>query len=384
MKKITIITENLYGGGVQRILQIICKHFDFSKYKVTLYTVREDNPDYKLFPSNITFKYIFDTIKPGEAPLQQFYIKLKNKIKLLIYYHLSPRFFYKLFINEKTDVAIAFIEGYATRLVSGFPDTHTKKIAWLHIELENFHWSKVAYKNIQEEKNAYMSMEKIVCVANLVKHQIDKLYPVKNKSIVIHNPIDRDLILKSSKEKITEIVFTNKNYYRAIAIGSLDDRKGHDRLIRVINRLKNENINLELWILGKGEKYNELNTIINEYDLSNRVFLLGFQTNPYKFIKCSDMYICASYAEGYNTAITEALVLGKPVVSTECSGVKEQLGENNEYGICTPNTEEGLYEGIKQMLNEKTLNHYTQKAKERGKDFTLEASMNKIYQLIES
>ena len=119
-------------------------------------------------------------------------------------------------------------------------------------------------------------------------------------------------------------------------------------------------------------------------DILALLTLVGFVENPYPYIAASDIYVCSSYAEGYNTAITEALILGKPVVSTECSGVKEQLGENNEFGICTPNTEEGLYEGIKQMLNETTLKHYTKMAKERGENFTLEASMNKIYHLLES
>ena len=111
---------------------------------------------------------------------------------------------------------------------------------------------------------------------------------------------------------------------------------------------------------------------------------MGFQNNPYPYIAVSDIYVCSSYAEGYNTAITEALVLGKAVVSTECSGLKEQLRNNNKYGICTPNTDEGLYEGLKQMLNDSTLNHYTMMARERGKYFSLEASMDKIYRLIES
>lgn len=383
MKKIIFITENLYGGGVQRILQIICKHFDYSNYEITLYTVREDNPDYIIFPSNITFKYIFDTIKPGQTSLQKFYINIKNKIKLLVYYHLSPRFFYKLFINEKTDVAIAFIEGYATRLVSGFPN-NIRKIAWLHTDIINNHWSKIAYKNIIDEKKAYETMEQIVCVADTVKRQFDKTFNLTNKSIIIHNPIDSEYIKNLSSEMTGKYDNDRNNCHILITIGALIDVKGYHRLLNIAKRLMYENLNFKLWIIGEGYKHKEFELFIQENKLSSHVKLLGFQTNPYKYIKAADIYVCSSYAEGYNTAITEALVLGKPVVSTECSGVKEQLGENNEYGICTPNTEEGLYEGIKQMLDEKTLNLYTQKAKERGKDFTLEASMNKIYQLIES
>lgn len=117
--------------------------------------------------------------------------------------------------------------------------------------------------------------------------------------------------------------------------------------------------------------------------MSSYIKLVGFQQNPYPYIKQADIYVCSSYAEGFNTAITEALILGKPVVSTECSGVKEQLGNNNEWGICCKNSEEGLYEGIKKMLTNNNIIHYAKQAAIRGKDFSLETSMNAIYKIIE-
>lgn len=382
-KKVTIITESLYGGGVQRILQIICNHFDYERYNLTVYSVIEDTPRPPFYPSQISYKYIFNAFKQEYNIGKRIWIKVKNRCKLFIYYHFSPKLFYKLFIHEKTDVVIGFIEGYATRIVAGFPD-NTKRIAWLHIELNNFHWSKIAYQTIEEEKEVYLSMSKIVCVANIVKEQIDNLYPVSNKTIVIHNPIDQDRILKLAQESLPENLIQKKYPVRIIGIGSLDSRKAHDRMLRITKCLKEENINYELWILGKGEKGNELKEFIHENNLDDRVKLLGYQDNPYPYLQAADIYVCSSYAEGYNTAITEALILGKAVVSTECSGVKEQLGENNEYGICTPNDDKGLYHGIKQMLNPNTLAYYTQKAQERGRSFTLENNMNKIYELLES
>lgn len=59
------------------------------------------------------------------------------------------------------------------------------------------------------------------------------------------------------------------------------------------------------------------------------------------------MYVCSSRREGFSTAVTEALIVGTPVVSTNCSGAYELLGKNNEYGIVTENNEDALYEGIK-------------------------------------
>lgn len=376
-KHIALFTENLYGGGVEKIQQIILRNFDYEKYDVTLYSNRKEVLSKTFYPSNIKYKYIFASSSPNNT--LNILGKIKNKIKLWVYYHCSPKVFYLLFIHQRYDVAIAFIEGYATRLVSGIPNS-TKKIAWVHTDMENNHWTNVAYRDSNEEIKVYSNFHKIVCVSKIILEKFNRIFNLTNKTIIIKNPIERELIINLSKIPLNN----NKNKIRLITLGSLIDIKGYDRLLRIGKRLVEDNTNYELLILGKGGNKEQLLEYIKNNKLEQFIYLVGYIENPYPYIAASDIYVCSSYAEGYNTAITEALILGKPVVSTECSGVKEQLGENNEYGICTPNTEEGLYEGIKQMLNNNTLAYYTQKAKERGKDFTLEASMNKIYQLIES
>ena len=63
------------------------------------------------------------------------------------------------------------------------------------------------------------------------------------------------------------------------------------------------------------------------------------------------MYVCSSYREGFSTSLTEAMVLGIPSISTACSGAKEILGENNEFGLVVENTEDGIYDGIKEFID---------------------------------
>lgn len=382
-KKIVFITEALYGGGVQRILQIILSHFDYCQYDVTLYSVRKNSVRRDIFPDNIKYKYIFDVANNKDSFLKKFLFKIKNKIKLCFYYHTSPSLFYRLFIHERADVAIAFIEGYATRLVSGFPKD-IKKIAWLHIELDNFHWSDIAYRNREEERNSYLLMQHIPCVSKEVKRQLDNLYGVNNTSMVIYNPIDTEMIKKQARIVNSSIPERKKDVIRIISLGSLDERKGHLRLLSACNKLIKEGHHLEIWILGKGEKLQQLKNFTISNHINDKVTFWGFQDNPFSFLSASDIYVCSSYAEGFNTAITEALVLGKPVVSTDCSGVKEQLGDHNEWGICVPNSEEGLYNGLKQMIKPDIRNHYSEQSTIRGKDFTLNKSMNEIYRLINS
>ena len=122
--------------------------------------------------------------------------------------------------------------------------------------------------------------------------------------------------------------------------------------------------------------------------LERMVFFTGFKINPYPYVRAADLYICSSLLEGLNTAMSEAIILNKPVISTKVSGATEVLGENNEYGLVVENNEEALYNGMKKMMtNPKLLEHYRQKSCERAAFFdpinTVKAVENMIVEVVE-
>ena len=138
-----------------------------------------------------------------------------------------------------------------------------------------------------------------------------------------------------------------------------------------------------MYILGLGEEKEKYEKIIDDNGLTDTFKFLGFRDNPYKYVKNADLYVCSSRREGFSTAVTEALVLGKPVVSTNCSGAYEMLGENNEYGIVTENNEDALYEGIKKMLTTPgMIEDYAERAKERGKEFSTEKTVMAVEEML--
>ena len=162
-------------------------------------------------------------------------------------------------------------------------------------------------------------------------------------------------------------------------------RKGCDRICHIQKRLKDSGVNTHIYFLGKGPDEDYVRNFSKKYNLEDSITLLGYQTNPYKFVKNCDLFVCASLAEGFSTAATEALILGTPVVTVEVSGMKEMLGENNEYGIVTENDEDALYEGIKKILTTPNLlEAYAAKAKERGKAFSTEKTVKAVEEMLES
>ena len=117
--------------------------------------------------------------------------------------------------------------------------------------------------------------------------------------------------------------------------------------------------------------------------LEETFIFLGYHTNPYKYVSKCDLYVCSSISEGFSTAATEALIVGTPVCTVEVSGMKEMLGEHNEYGVVTDNNEEALYEGVKSLLkNPEQLAYYKKQAQIRGKYFSTENTVRAVEEML--
>ena len=195
---------------------------------------------------------------------------------------------------------------------------------------------------------------------------------------VYYNTNESDKIIRLSKELVETDLFKSDEI-KIIGVGKLLKSKGFDRMVKIINKLVGERYPVHLYILGEGPLRKELEQYIKENKLYDYVTLLGYQTNPYKYVAKSDLFICASHAEGFSTATTEALIVGTPVCTVEVAGMKEMLGENNEYGVIVENSEEKLYEGIKKLIsNPELLQMYKQKAIERGKEFSTEKTVQAV------
>ena len=381
-KRLLIVAENLYGGGVERILQIVLRNFDFSRYEITLYSSRKETLLPEFYPTHIKQGYFFESISEKASLKDRLVCRIINKFKLFVYYNFSPSVFYRFFVKGKYDVGIAFIEGYATRILSGGPEK-MKKIAWVHTDIQTNHWTKIAFRSFLEETHCYSLFDTVACVSQCVAEQYYKTFNTNNH-IVLYNPIDRERIIKKASVKVLDITAVNLGMISILSLGRLEPIKGYMRLLRVVARLHNEDkLKPVLFVLGEGKEKEILYNFIISHHMESYVHLLGFKDNPYPYLAQTDIYVCSSIAEGYNTAITEALVLGKAVVTTDVSGAREQLG-NSEYGIVTDNDENSLYQGLKRMMCTEVLQYYTEKAQQRVKIYGVDTSMAHIYQLIES
>lgn len=369
MKKVLFFIPNLMHGGAEKVLVNLVNNLDRNKYDITLQTIFDVGVNKQYLHKGIKYKYVFKKLFRGSTTIFKLF---------------SPKFLYKHLIKDEYDIVISYLEGPTARIISGCP-YKSKKVSWIHTTINDNYKLELGFRNKEEAKKYYSKFNKIICVSNTVKEQFIKESRINKCNVeVLYNTNETEQIIEKSKEVVDDIVF-DKNTINICSVGKITNVKGYDRLARIHKRLIDEGLKHHIYILGIGEDEDNINKYIKENNLQDTYTLLGFRNNPYKYVDKCDLFVCSSLREGFSTAVTESLVVGTPVVSTLCSGAQELLGYNNEYGLVVENSEEGIYKGMKKLLEDRELlAYYKEKAIERGSFFSNEKTVKAVENMIDS
>lgn len=380
--KILFLIHTLQVGGAERILVNLVNNMNRAKFDITVMTVvdtgafRERLNDYIHYKTIISLPKIEKRRKSSSGNLLGGTSKIKNvlaEIYQVAWRHVNIGKVYRKRVADEYDVEVAFLEGISTKIIANSNNKNSKKIAWVHIDLQEERKSEKFYKSFEDEKATYEKFDQVVAVSEKVKESFMEKFDNDGKKVIVeYNPLDA----KEIREKAAKVSISKKKF-TICTVGRLSKQKGFDRLLRIAKKIRNEGIEFDLWIIGVGPEEAILQKYIKENNLKN-VFLLGYKNNPYPYIKSADLYVCSSVTEGFSTTVSEAMILGTPVVTTDCPGMKEILGDS-KYGIVCKNDEEELANVIKNViLDKKMYNSYVRKAKERGKLFDLQRSVEEI------
>lgn len=357
MKKILFLIHDLGQGGAEKVLVNLVNNMDTKKFDITVMTLFDIGVNRQFLNETIKYKSVFSKVFPANSHI----------MKLM-----SPTVLHKTFIKEHYDIEVAYLEGPCSRIISGCPYEDTKLVSWIHIEQKTKKRAAASFRNMKEAIRCYNRFDQIVCVSETVKTDFLMLFPISVPIDVYYNTNESSKIVSSSEETVKDIEFSQTEF-KMVGVGKLLLSKGFDRLLRIVKEFVNNGYPVHLYILGSGPEEGNMKRYMTDNNLEKAVDLLGYQVNPYKYMRRCDLFVCASHAEGFSTAATEALVIGLPVCTVKVSGMQEMLGEHNEFGIVTDNNEEALYQAIKKLIdNPEMLEFYRNRAKDRGKTFNTE------------
>lgn len=212
----------------------------------------------------------------------------------------------------------------------------------------------------------------LVQTENSKKRVLKKNVFSKNKLKIIRDPIIDHLKINNLKKKKIEYKFFKKKYF--VSIGRLTYQKNFLFLLKCLNEIKKQN-NFLFLIIGNGEDWNVLKKYIKQYNLSKKVYLLGYKKNIYNYIHNSSGLICTSLWEEPGFVIQEAAACKKIILTSDCfSGPGEFVNYGKSGYIFKSNHQESFIRNFNLMLEQikkhkKKININFKKTKLYTRDF---------------
>lgn len=376
MDKVLFLITTLNGGGAEKILVDTVKALH-NDYDITVMTILNRGIYIKDIKEICKYKYIFNDINANPLVKRIYFSLILRVLKIM-----PAKWQYNLFIHEKYNYEVAFLEGTPTKLLSGSTSI-AHKYAWVHIDPKVLPVSTKAFINLGQERNAYKKFEMVACVSKTVRESMHSKFNLpERKTCVQFNILDEKLVLEKATQGANDI--RTDNQFKLISIGRFMPQKNYLSLLSVCKKLKDDGEDYHLTLVGDGPQKNEIEAYISDNDLSRHVWITGFLPNPYPLLSKSNLFVCSSITEGFSTVVSEAIILGIPVLTTDCAGMDDILG-HSEYGIIVENNEIALYEGIKQVIDDHNIyEYYKGKAIERSGFFKKERRIQELKTLIDN
>ena len=228
--------------------------------------------------------------------------------------------------------------------------------------------SRIFVNNLK--KLLYPKADNIIAISEGVKQSLVKNFNLDSSKIqTIYNPSADEKILSLAKEDIDRDLISNRPLI--VSIGRLTKQKDHITLLKAFNKI-HSNIDCNLYIIGEGSERRNLEKFIKNNNIDNKVKLLGYQSNPWKFLSKSNLFVLPSIWEGFGNVIVESMLIGIPVISSDCPSGPREILNNGKSGklfqVGDYNHLANIMEEIISSDNSELINY----AKLRSKDFTIE------------
>ena len=304
---------------------------------------------------------------------------IKSRFSYLLIFLFSFFSLLNLMKKQKPDFLIAhlisslplvifYLFNFKTKLilhVAGYPKLNFfRKILW-----------KISSKNIF----------KVICPSEELKKVFldNNIFDDEQVKVIEDPHLNIKEISKLKKNELKDDFFYESKIL--IAIGRMTKQKNYSFLINNFKKLTLKYTDIKLLIIGEGEEKDYIKNLIKELDILNKVKLVDYEANIYKYLKKSNYYISTSIWEGSSLAMVDAAYIGIPILCSDCpAGRKEFIGKNERGFLYKQNDSEDFSNSFADMYFSKPndIKDLLIRAKKRTKKFTPFKSFLKLHEIL--
>lgn len=398
MKRILVFSHWMELGGAEKALLGLLDAIDTDEYSVDLFLMRHSGELFKNIPSKINILPENEKCASLAIPIKTlikkrhfciFFLRLIAKILAFLkkkqlkssgisgieieYCHKFTKCVLPKISNKEYDIAISFLAPhyYVAEKVKA-----KKKIAWIHTDYSNV---KI---NVKSELKMWDKFDNIISISDEVTNSFVSTFPsLENKITVIENIISKCYIDSLINEFDVNDEMKNDGSVKLLSIGRFGYAKNFDNVPHICKLINDSGLNVKWYIIGFGSGEGLIRQKIAEYNMQDKVIILGKKENPYPYIKACDIYVQPSRYEGKSIAVREAQILGKPVIITAFPTAQSQLNDGIDGVIVPLEKEQCAQEIAKLILDENKLINLSKNC--ILNDFTGAEEIKKLYQLID-
>lgn len=366
--KVLFVIPSLGGGGAEKVLVLLLKHLDRNRFKPLLVVFDREKA--------------YDKDFYRDAPI--ICLNKKNRFDFFrLVWKLS-----RVIRKERPSLILSFLTytNYLTVLAHGLAKLKVPLFLGEHnnltCSLRNEKFAKI--KEILVCR-LYRRSTGVISVSKGVREDLITNYKIpEEKCLLIYNCIDIELIKGLVNEKVNHPWF-KEDIPVVINCGRLTLQKNYPLLLEAMNLILKDGNNFRLLILGKGEDHSKLEKLAKDLGISRNVMFLGFQSNPFKYISRSLVFVLSSLWEGFGNVIIEAMACGVPVVSTRCPSGPDEIINDGVNGLLVPSEDvDALAKVILRLLKDESLRSRLAKAgMKRAEDFRIEKMVSEYEKCFE-
>ena len=315
-KRILFLVPSLIGGGAQRVFSTLLRHLDRSKFAPHLAMLQATGTYLQDIPDDVTIHTLnISRVRYAAPGIIRAIWKIRPQVILATLGHVNLTLMaIKPFLPRGTKLLIR-----EAAVASAFLTTEVK-----HPKVWGWFYSRL-----------YPRADRIICLSDsMVEDMIQHFRLPREKLVRIYNPIDAERIQQAAAgQQANPYSGTGPHL---VSVGRLCHQKGYDILLKAIPAVLEQMPEATLSIVGEGPLEFELKEQAKNLGLNRSVRFVGFQPNPWGYMKHADLFVLPSRYEGMPNVVLETFALGTPVLATDCPGAMRELQHANQQMMLVP------------------------------------------------